>query len=105
MFATIVLMLSQIGMISTNSKTSVITRTAMPRRLPAKCCTRSISGHVAMTNVTAHMVAGRNGRSTQKVAAMRPPMNSTDSVERVRSWCGWDMAPIFVVTAMPLWRC
>ena len=92
-------MASQNGTISTSSKASVITTTAGERRLPVKRCTFSISGQVAMTRVTAQMIAGRNGCITQKLAVIRPPMNSTTRVVRVRSWCGSDMVPRTGVTA------
>ena len=44
-----------------------------------------------MTRVKAQTIASRNGRMIQKQATISPAMNSTDSVVRVRSWCGWDM--------------
>ena len=91
MLATIVLTASQHGTIRTISSASVMTSTAMPRRLPAWRCTWSIRGQVAMTSVTAQTIAGRNGRMIQTQATISPAMNRTDSVVRARSWCAWAM--------------
>ena len=62
--ATIVLMASLNSAISTRTSARVMTSTAIPRRLPACCCTRSVNGYVAMTKVMA-LTAGRNGCITQ----------------------------------------
>src|SRR5215831_13487788 len=42
-------------------------------------------GHVATTSVVAQMIAGRNGRSIQKQAAISPATKRTARVVRVRS--------------------
>src|SRR5437763_5188071 len=41
------------------------------------------------------MIAGRNGQMIQRLAAMRPPTNSTPSVVRVRSYSGLDIGLTF----------
>ena len=64
---------------------SVITATARPRRPPRRPCTARITGHVATTIMVAQISAGRNGRSTQNVAAINPPIATTASRIRVTS--------------------
>lgn len=47
--------------------------------------TRSVSGQVATTIIVAQTVASKNGRSTQKLPAINPPIASTARMVRERS--------------------
>ena len=75
----------QIGTIKTSSNRTVITRMASQRLPQSRVCSLRKYGQVAMTIMAAHSSDERNGRMTQKHAAIRMPMNSTASVVRVRS--------------------
>src|SRR5882762_6974569 len=68
-----------------SSMSRVITATASPRRPHSIDSTRSMRGHVAMTMVTAHNAAGRNGWRTQKLVRLSPATNETASVTRTGS--------------------
>ena len=67
------------------SMAAVMTATAKPRRSPRRRSTQRISGQVATTIMTAQIAAGRNGLSTQKLAAIKPPIATTAKRIRVMS--------------------
>jgi hypothetical protein len=50
----------------------------------SRACNFKKNGQVAMTTIAAQISGDKNGRTTQKQAAMRMPMNSTARVVRVR---------------------
>src|SRR5258706_5654614 len=75
----------QTGTIKTRSNRMVITSTASQRLPQSRDCSLRKKGQVAMTIMAAHSSDERNGRITQKQAAIRMQMNSTASVVRVRS--------------------
>ena len=79
------LMASESGSSTRNSRSSVIRVTAAQRRPPKADCNRLMRGHVAITNVAAHTVAARKGRRTRKETTIRPTIDRTASVVRVRS--------------------
>ena len=79
------LMAIESGSSTRNSRSSVISVTAAQRRPPKADCNRRMKGHVAITNVAAHTVAARKGRRTRKETAIRPTIDKTASVVRVRS--------------------
>ena len=74
-----------IGATTITTIPAVITITARTRRPPRRLCTARIMGHVATTIMVAQISAGRNGRSTQNVAAISPPSVTTASRIRVTS--------------------
>jgi hypothetical protein len=65
--------------------TSVMTATAKLRRPHSRLWTARISGQEAMTIMTAQIAEGRNGLSTQKLAAVKPPIATTANSIRVTS--------------------
>jgi hypothetical protein len=67
------------------SMTAVMIATAKLRRPPRRRSTHRISGQVATTIMTAQITAGRNGLSTQKLAAIKPPIATTAKRIRVMS--------------------
>ena len=67
---------------------TVITATARPRLPQSRAWTARSAGQVATTIMVAQTVASRKGRSTQKLAAIKPPIATTASRIRVRSQDG-----------------
>ena len=64
---------------------TVTARTRLPH---SRACIARNAGHVATTTIVAQTTAGRNGRRTQKLAPIKPPIATTDSRIRVRSQDG-----------------
>ena len=94
------------GTRTTPSMISVMTATAKPRRAQSRLWIIRISGQVATTIMTAQIAEGRNGVSTQKLAASRPPNETTASKTRVTSQVtgvGFMAPPSCFATARPVW--
>src|SRR5690348_16172998 len=65
-----------------------MTVTASHRRPHSHLWTWSINGQAETAIIVAHSREGKKGRRIQNEAAMRPTMNSTERLDRVRSRCG-----------------
>ena len=65
---------------ATNSPV-LIAATARLRRPPKCRCARNMIGHVAITMIEAHRIAGRNGRNTANV----PHSNAATQARRMAS--------------------
>ena len=74
---------------------TVMTATARPRLPQSRAWTARSAGQVATTIMVAQTVASRKGRSTQKLAAIKPPIATTASRIRVRSQDGGAADPVF----------
>jgi hypothetical protein len=75
----------QTGTIKNNSNTTVATSTASHRLFQSRDCNFRKYGQVAMTIIAAQSSGDKNGRITQKQAAISTQINNTASVVRVRS--------------------
>ena len=84
------------GTTMTISSINVMTAAAYRRRPQRIFWSLRRTGHVATTMIVAQIMDVRKGRSIQKLAAIRIPMNSTASIVRVMSCLEKSCELIFV---------